>query len=161
MSLSKKIAAALDDMVACPGTPGVRAEVFDDPHGLALEVEVPSAVGVSCRCLEFTTAARRSWTIDELRAWGDRIAARVTYLMEPLLVVEADAEAVQVAMRSKSPTTRGDRRSFYEVRLNRDGSLRMERVVFDEATRQRQTTPFQLTREIVERLADDLVASVA
>ena len=45
------------------------------------------------------------------------------------------------------------------MRLFRQGSLRMERFVFDETTRQRRQTPCQLTREVLERLADDIAAS--
>jgi hypothetical protein len=36
----------------------------------------------------------------------------------------------------------------------------MERFVFDDATRQRRATPCQLTIEVLERLADDIAASV-
>ena len=36
----------------------------------------------------------------------------------------------------------------------------MERFAFDEATRQRRRSPCQLTREVLERLADDIAASL-
>ena len=52
-------------------------------------------------------------------------------------------------------------RTYYEVRLHPRGTLRLSRVSYDEATRQRRPAPCQLTREALERLADDLVASVA
>ena len=35
----------------------------------------------------------------------------------------------------------------------------MERVAFDEATRRAERTACQITREVLERLADDIVAS--
>ena len=35
----------------------------------------------------------------------------------------------------------------------------MERFAFDESTRQRRQVPCQLTRETLERLADDIVES--
>jgi hypothetical protein len=35
----------------------------------------------------------------------------------------------------------------------------MERFVLDEATRKRRPTPCQFTREVLERLSDDIVAS--
>lgn len=156
MSLSREIAAALDD--AGPRAGIIAAE--DAGHRLALDVEQNAAVGVSCRRLSFETSARPIWTAAELKAWGDRIAARVTYLMEPLVVVEADADAAQVALRSQKPTARGESRGYYEVRLGGSGTLQMERMVFDEADRRRRSATFQLTRETLERLADDLVASV-
>ena len=81
--------------------------------------------------------------------------------MEPLKVLEIDAGGGEVQIRSQTPTARGDQRGFYEVRLFRQGTLRLERFAFDEATRQRQPTACQITREVLERLADDLVASVA
>ena len=80
--------------------------------------------------------------------------------MEPLKVLEVDAAGGEVHIRSQSPTTRDDQRSYYEVRLFKQGTLRMERSTFDEATRRRRRIPCQLTREVLERLADDVAASV-
>jgi hypothetical protein len=156
MSLSKKIVAGLDEH----GGPNLLLACEDGPNRLTLDIELATPVGVSCRWLEFVTSARSAWSTGELKAWGDRIAARVTYLMEPLVVLEADAEEIEVSLRSKVPTTRDDRRSYYEIRLNRAGMLRMERIAYDEVARTRKSTAFQLTREILERLIDDLVASV-
>ena len=51
--------------------------------------------------------------------------------------------------------------SRFRRRLHPRGALRLSRVTYDEATRRRQPEPCQLTREALERLADDLVASVA
>ena len=81
--------------------------------------------------------------------WGDRIASRVTYLMEPLKVLEIDAGGGEVQIRSQSPTPRAEQRGYYEMRLFRNGSLRMERFVFDESTRARRQTPCQLTIEVL------------
>jgi hypothetical protein len=155
MSLSTKIAAAAADLAAS----GPIA-VEDGPHRLALDVRSAGPIGVEADALEFTVLDRPEWTVEALRAWGDRLASRVTYLMEPLVVVEADPVGVEVELRSGTPTARGERRGYYEVRLDRRGSLRLGRVAFDEADRRRRSTSFQLTREVLERLADDLVASV-
>jgi hypothetical protein len=96
-----------------------------------------------------------------LKAWGDRVAARVTYLMEPLVVIEVDPVGGEVELRSQSPTARNGQRTYYEVRMNRQGTLRLGRVAFDEQTRRRSAVTCQLTREVIERLTDDLVASLA
>jgi hypothetical protein len=79
--------------------------------------------------------------------------------MEPLVVLEVDPAAGEAELRSQSPTARGDLRAYYEVRLNAAGTLRFSRVVFDDASRRRRPAPCQMTREVLERLADDLVAS--
>ncbi len=80
--------------------------------------------------------------------------------MEPLVVLEVDAEAGEAELRSRTPTARDDRRSFYEVRLRREGALQLRRVAFDDASRRRAAVPCQMTGEVLERLADDLVASL-
>lgn len=163
MTLSQKIADAIEHASGLTGAglPG-RVEASTAAHRLALNGAIGSAVGVACADLTFAAieAAPPLGTTD-LRAWGDRLAARLTYLMEPLIVLEVDGEAGSAELRSQAPTTRGEVRSFYEVRLGRDRSLQLRRTGFDTATRRRRATPCQLTGEMVARLADDLVASLA
>lgn len=156
MSLSHAIAAALDK-----GNSSGMVSADEGDDSIQLDLVASSAVGVECHNLEYRTASRTHWSADDLRAWGDRVAARVTYLMEPLVVAEIDADAAEVQILSKSPTPRGPSRSFYEVRLNATGVLRLVRITFDEPDRRRRTTTFQLTREVLERLADDLAATAA
>ncbi len=158
MSLSRKIAAALDENTRAYVLPCV-VTVEDGPHRLTLNLTALDTVGVAFDNLEFVTTDRQECTSDALNDWGQRLAARVTYLLEPLKVLEIDAGGGEVQIRSQSPTARADQRGFYEVRLYRHGALRMERFVFDEATRQRRRTPCQFTKEVLERLADDIAAS--
>src|SRR5206468_2353046 len=106
------------------------------------------------------TTARDHWSSSDLKAWGERIAARVTYLMEPLVVIEHDAVAGELEIRSHAPTARGEQRAYYEARLGQNGTLRLSRIAFDDASRRRRPASCQMTREVLERLADDLVASV-
>jgi hypothetical protein len=159
MSLSKKIAAALDENTKVY-TPPCEVAVEDGPSLLTLHLSALDSVGLAFSALEFATTSRPEWTTEALRGWGERLAGRVTYLMEPLKVFEVDAGGGEVQIRSQSPTARSEQRGYYEVRLFKQGSLRMERYAFDEATRQRRTIPCQLTREVLERLADDFAASV-
>ncbi len=153
MSLSKKIADVLAKAhVVTPET--LAAEI--PPHRLRLEARAASLLGVELDSLDFQAdGSERS--IDELRAWGERLGARVTYLMEPLVVLEVDPEGGEVELRSKSVTRRDGNRNFYEARLNRGGRLNLTRQAFDESTRRRHRQPFQLSREVLERLVDDLV----
>ncbi len=158
MSLSKKIAAALDENTKAYVLP-CTVTVEDSPDRLTLHLTALDTVGVAFTALEFAATNRTSWTSEALKSWGDRLSARVTYLMEPLKVLEIDAGGGEVQIRSQNPTPRTEQRGYYEMRLFRNGSLRMERFVFDEATRQRRQTPCQLTLEVLERLADDIAAS--
>ncbi len=152
--LSRKIAAEVD---ANPGPGAVTAT--EGPHHLLLHLTVASAVGVAFDALEFSTDDAPDRSAVDLRAWGDRLAARLTYLMEPLVVIEVDAEGGEAELRSKSPTTRDEVRAYYEVRLRREGTLHLRRVAYDPADRRRKAVACQLTREALERLADDLVAT--
>ncbi len=154
MSLSRKIA----DAVEAAGAPPCPIQAEAGPHRLALQLTASGPVGLAFDGLDFADADRLDLSAEALRAWGDRLAARVTYLMEPLVVQEVDAEAGQVELRSQTPTPRADRRSFHEVRLHREGLLRLRRLAFDDATRRRGVVPCQMTLEVLERLADDLVA---
>jgi hypothetical protein len=157
MSLSRKIAAALD---AATGQMPAPVTAQEGARRLTLDVEMATPVGVSCAAVTFHAADRPSWSLDELKAWGDRLAARLTYLMEPLVLHEADADAIEALLRSQNPTARDGRRSYYQVHLSKDGTLRLARYVYDEADRSRKPTSCLFTREVLERLADDLDASV-
>ncbi|WP_165230104.1 hypothetical protein [Aquisphaera insulae] len=158
MTPSQRIAAALDENTRAYVLPcTVTAE--DPGYRFTLHLQALDSVGASLDSLEFNTTDRTEWSSEALNAWGSRLAGRVTYLLEPLKVLEIDAGGGEVQLRSDAPTPRNDRRAFYEVRLFNSGLLRMERIAFDEATRRRERTPCQLTREVLERLANDIVAS--
>jgi hypothetical protein len=159
MSLSKRIAAALDENTKVHAPP-CEVAVEEGPHRLALNLTALDTVGVAFESLEFATGSRPEWSSDALRDWGTRLAGRVTYLMEPLKVVEVDAAGGEVDLRSQNPTTRNEHRTYYQVRLFKQGRLLMERRGFDEASRRPRTVTCQLTREVLERLADDIVASL-
>jgi hypothetical protein len=159
MSLSTKIAAAVDRQGAGAGA-SLPCEVSaeHDGHRLALQLTAAGPVGLAFDALEFAADGRETRSPEAVRAWADRLARKVTYLMEPLVAIEHDRDGGELAMRSQAPTVRNGRRTYYEARLRGDGTLKLTRVVYDEATRSRQSAPCQMTLEVLERLADDLVA---
>jgi hypothetical protein len=158
MSLSKKIAAALDENTRAYVMP-CTVSVDHGPNRVTLHLTALDAVGLAFSSLEFATTSRAEWSSEALNEWGSRLSSRITYLMEPLKVLEIDAGGGEVQLRSQNPTARNAERGYYEMRLFRQGMLRMQRFTFDEATRQRRPSACQLTREVLERLADDIVAS--
>lgn len=158
MSLSRKIAAGAADL-ARPDAPPQTVSAEDGPFRLDLPVSLATAVGVECQGLTFSASHHPERSLDDLKAWGRRLASRLTYLMEPLAVHEADPVGVEVILRSQSPTPRNGKRSFFEARLARPGVLKFDRIAYDEATRQRRVVPCQFTNEVLERLVDDLVAT--
>lgn len=160
MTLSQKIAAALDARPAIGALP-YHVSVEEGPSRLTLNLTAAGPVGLAFDALEFATTTRPEWSPEALRDWSDRIVARVTYLMEPLVVLEQDRVGGEIELRSQTPTPRQDQRAYYEVRLSPQGTLRLARFAFDETTRRRRPAPCQMTIEVLERLTDDLVASVA
>lgn len=157
MSLSRKLAAALDTSPD-PGPLPRQVAAEDGGRRVRLELTALGPVGLAFDALEFSAGGGPARAAEALRAWADRLAARVTYLMEPLIVLELDPVAGEAELRSQSPTARGELKAYYEVRLNTSGTLRLSRVVFDDATRRRRPAPCQMTIEVLERLTDDLVA---
>ena len=160
MSLSRKIAAALDEntrayILPCPVT------VEDPPNRFTLHLTALDSVGVAFDSLEFVTTDRTDWSSEALNAWGERLAARVTYLLEPLKVLEIDAGGGEVQIRSQSPTARADQRGFYEVRLFRQGPCGWSASSSTTPPASAGGRLCQLTREVVERLADDIAASAS
>lgn len=155
MSLSTAIVVALDNLAGA-FNPAQAVSADEGTHHITLDVTLAGPIGFSALGLEFRADGPER-TINELKDWADRVAARVTYLMEPLRVVEIDPVGVEVELRSAAPSVRKGVRAFYEVRLRRAGTLNIARVVFDDVTRTRRDEPFQMTREVLERLTDDLV----
>lgn len=160
MSLSKKISAAVESRPDPHDLP-CHVEAEDGGHRLSLQLTAAGPVGLAFDHLNYATADRSDRPATALRTWADRLAAKLTYLMEPLVVLEIDPIAGAAELRSQSPTERGELRSYYEVRMNRSGELRLSRVAFDAVTRHRRPVPCQMTVEVLERLADDLVTTAA
>jgi len=157
MSLSQKIAAALDSRPDIGALP-CEISVEEGAHRLTVQLTASGPVGLAFSRVEFA-AEEGQHSPEALRAWGDRLASRLTYLMEPLVVLEHDPVGGEVEIRSKAPTARAGHRSYYEIRLNPSGTLNLSRVSFDESTRCRQPIPCQMTREVLDRLTDDFVAT--
>jgi hypothetical protein len=154
MSLNRKIDDALDATVA-PGP----VVIENDTRRVTLDVVASGPVGLAFSTLTIAALTPEDRTSESLASWAESLAARVTYLMEPLTLLEHDPGAGELVLRSHSPTARGDVRAYYEIRLDRNGTLMLSRVAFDEATRRRRPAPCQMTREVLERLVDDCVAS--
>ncbi|EAQ77951.1 hypothetical protein [Blastopirellula marina] len=137
-----------------------------DGHGTAphdLEIQLPNgqlrlkeasveAVGVSTSGAEYTP--NQQWDVRGAagQSLAGKIKDRVTYLLEPLEVIETEAESVLI--RSRQPHQVEGQRSYYEGWAKPAGfDLKRYAAAPKEA---RKPAPLRLTRDIVERLASDL-----
>jgi len=92
-----------------------------------------------------------------LQERAERVAARVTGLLEPLRVIEVDAEQDVAQLRSHAPAVEGESLSYYEVTLHGHGGARVERYEGGREGKRRQV-PFALTHDAVGKLVRDLIA---
>jgi hypothetical protein len=93
-----------------------------------------------------------------LTSWAHRVAERVTGLMEPLKVVEVDAERSEGLLRSDEPSQRADHVLYYEVVLKNSTGATVRRFRAPHASGKREQIAFALTHEAIAKLVADLTA---
>jgi len=92
-----------------------------------------------------------------LQAWADRVAGRVTGLLEPLKVIEVDVPRDETLLRSTQPAQRSEQLFYYEVSLKGTGVADVRRYrASHEFGARREQVPFVLTHEALAKLAGDL-----
>jgi len=132
--------------------------VIETPHGrFELTVRESGPVGAAFDQLTYATTTRSDWDTPALTRWAHALTQRITYLMEPLRILEIDTEDRHIELRSPQPTQRQGGRFYYQALLDHSGLLTLKRFRFDEADRKRDQVPMQLTRETLERLMEDCV----
>lgn len=92
----------------------------------------------------------------DLKARALALADRVTGLLEPLRLYEADSDIV--LLRSEAPALRGQRKAYYEVRLDANGGVNLRRYEV-EARSPRVSKAFTLTHDALGKFVSDVVAS--
>ena len=111
-------------------------------------------------CLLWEATLRRAApAADTLQAWAERVAGRVTSLIEPLKVVEVDVSRNEALLRSERPTRRGETLLYFEVLLKGTGEARLCRYQSSYAEykpRTQITAP--LTHEALVRFVADAIA---
>jgi hypothetical protein len=121
---------------------------------LDCEIEALDRLGCAVTMLSVSSPALAAASLDRLESIGQALAARLTYLLEPIAVIESDADEQTVQMRSYPPQ-RQDRQSHYYELLAGRGRLELRRYVKDP-NHPRHRVSAHLTREVLLRLAGDL-----
>jgi hypothetical protein len=144
--------------------PQVRTVAVSGPAGIDLAVDLSAADSMSCSCREIRmrVPSLAGAGADVLKKWAEDLCARITYLLEQLGPLEIDANGRQVLIRSKSPDCREDARTFYEILLQSQGAgvFTLRRYRRDDASSVRTHVDLRTTYEVLEKLADDLIATV-
>lgn len=137
----------------------VSGSVHVDFAPLRLVAEVVLADQLSCLVSEISVRATdgQVYSTDELRVKGDDLCHRLSYLLEPIRVLEVDAMGGEVQARSQPPDRQPDRIRYYELRFATPSTLKLQRFEKQVGPNQRHQIPLQLTYELLEKLMNDLV----
>lgn len=156
MTIQAKFTSALAGLSGCSG-----GTVAVDEGGKRLVCHLMNVNPLACEFeqLSLSTTALAQATMDELKQISDDLAARVTYLLEPIGPVEQDQSQCIVQMRSKPPQKGDDGTCYYELLVRRGGELSLCRYK-KEPGDVRKVIPAIVTQEVLLRLVDDF-ATVA
>jgi len=116
-------------------------------------------IGCTFQTLGLTTGKLAGATLDQLKTISQTLTEKLTYLLEPIGLVEADADRCSIQLRSNPPQKGEDETSYYELMVRRGGDITLSRYS-KKSGQLRQIVPANVTREVLGRLADDFVAAV-
>jgi hypothetical protein len=116
-------------------------------------------IGCTFQTLGLSTAKLATASLDDLKKISDGLISRLTYLLEPIGIIEADADRCSVQLRSNPPKKGEEETSYYELMVRRGGDITLSRYG-KKPGQLRQIIPAHVTREVLARLADDFVSAV-
>ncbi|MBY0585980.1 hypothetical protein K2X85_02325 [bacterium] len=134
-------------------------------QGVTVRCDVTQAEGVGCMLthLDLVEENKSSLSMDELVHWAEWMCGRVTYLLEPLHLIEIDRRNGLALVRSKMPRRQNssgklsENIAYFELVADRRHHASLRRFQFRRTTRDRGSVPFGLTHDQLEVLVDDLV----
>jgi hypothetical protein len=144
--------------LAQPHLSGSVLEVRAGGERLWLGIEQTEPLAVSFTQLGFESSKLLSAKVERLRSIANDLVQGVTYLLEPLTLVEIDHDSAVVQLRSATPERDGEGRTYYEILVKRSG-VTLERYR-KEPGAMRTAISATVTREVLKHLAADFVASV-
>ena len=118
------------------------------------------AIGCSFQTLGLSTNKLADSSLEDLRSISQTLTEKLTYLLEPIGVVEADADRCSIQLRSNPPQKGEDETSYYELMVRRGGDITLSRYS-KKPGQLRQIVPAHVTREVLGRLADDFLEALA
>jgi hypothetical protein len=149
---------------------GMKGANFDAPKtvgwavgtGPVVEADfaVVDSLGCAFRELRVTADEFAAGPFDRLKTWADNLCHKVTYLLEHIGPLEADAEAQTVLVRSTPPNRQPDQTTFYEMLVKAPGVLTLRRYARPAGGGERIACDIQVTHEVLVKLVQDIVAAI-
>jgi hypothetical protein len=154
MNPSEALRGKLADLRFADGRRTIAADA--DAWTVAVAADCVDRLG--CQVWELTLTRKDPAPAADLKAHGEALAARCTGLLEPLGLVEVDAEAKTALLRSAPPSRRGDELFYYEILLKPDAAS-VQRFQTPQAAGKRAQITFTLTHDALTKLVYDLTAA--
>ena len=118
------------------------------------DIERVDPLGVAFKTFVYLTNRLAQAETVRLTKIADALSAKLSYLLEPLRVIEIDGPAGAVQMRSAPPCKQATQLTYYEVLVQRGGSISLMRYEKQPAQTRSPVTTI-VTREVFARLAND------
>lgn len=162
MGLRDDVQNELDGLGQQPGWIVVSTVTGGQPVSVRLDVSQIESLGCQIESVTLSARSLAAASVDDLKDWSGRLAARLTYLLEALGPLEVDEESGQVLMRSIQPQQLPDGREYYELMLAATGAdaVSLRRYRSTKGVAGRDVVDMTVTRDVVARLVDDLVETM-
>jgi len=158
MSLHDEVETALQQLAGWSGeTPQTLEAGADSATHLELDLLTVDRLACSWKRLAIATPPHAPWTESQMRAHGQALCRRIGYLLEPLQVLECDAAAGTLQIRSQLPKQPGTTVRYYELTLEQTGRLEMRRFAAVRGEPGRSAEDIVTTGETLRKLIPDLV----
>jgi hypothetical protein len=131
--------------------------VNDPPRTLTCDISERNPLAVSFNELRLATSELASADAARLERISKSLAAKLTYLMEPISPIETDAAECVVQLRSNPPQRGDDGRSYYELLVRRGGEITLSRYHKENGGTRRPIVA-AVTGEVLLRLVGDFCA---
>ena len=154
MNLQQQLARELSS-IGSGGATAITAS--DPPKTLSCDLAARDSLAISFNDLRVASDSLSGVDAKTLERLGNELAAKLTYLMEPISPVEIDAEQCVVQLRSNPPQRNDDGRSYYELLVRRGGEISLARYRKENGGA-REPIVATVTREVLLRLVGDFCA---
>jgi hypothetical protein len=154
MNLQQQLARELS-LLGSGGATTITAA--DPPKTLSCEIVARDSLAISFNDVRVASDSLSGADAKTLERLGNELAAKLTYLMEPICPVEIDADQCIVQLRSSPPQRDDDGRSYFELLVRRGGAISLARYRKENGG-PRQPIAATVTREVLLRLVSDFCA---
>ncbi len=156
MSLKQQVQQALQTW---PPFTGESRPLSANQGDIRLQCRLTALDRLACAFEQFQLyhPALAGASLERLKQAADSLSARLTYLLEPIRVLEADAQQCVVQLRSSPPDREAETAAYYELLVRADGTLSLARYVQPPGA-PRHVVPAQVTHEVLLKLVADFAA---